>query len=273
MNRAENMDTVARDLVRWAESNESVRSLFWYGSYARGEVGMRSDFDVALLLNEDADTDSVLESITTELAEDMRYAAGARGSARRAYWVGDDLLKIDVCAACLPEGLAWLADAHDVPPPRLQLAFDRDGAGEELAARGALSATADARSLADAEVEKFLVGLEASSSALRDGDAYRFYFEYNLALGRLVRLIQIARVGPVHLYLPRGLLRECLTEVERQEFVKLAGTMDLDEAGPLLKQLADIFLRIAEELARNNRSARRPQELREFVGVMLHRET
>jgi len=263
------LDEAAGVLVRWAQADDCVRALFWFGAYARAEAGETSDLDVALLLREDADSDAALDSIGAAFEGCLRYMAGARGSSRRVYWLGEEMVKIDVSAACSPEGLAWLADAHDVPPPRLQLACDRDDAGADLAARGAKPASADARSRADAEVEKFLVGLDACSRAHRDGDAYRFYFEYNLALGRLARLIQISRGGPEHLYLPRRVLANLLDGEERREFAALAGTMELGSAGPLSRRLAGNFLHVVDELKHKGCTSRTPEEVTGFVDAIL----
>ena len=100
------------------------------------------------------------------------------------------------------------------------------------------SHTRDVSALIDEEIEKFLVSFEAASSAHRRSDGYRFYFEHNLALHRLARLVELARGGDSYLFLPRMVLSGRMTLAEQITFRSLHGELYLPEAAALKRRLA-----------------------------------
>lgn len=212
---------VAERLLSWARCSHDVLALFWYGSFSTGRSTSGSDLDVALLLAPKADVATLQQKIRILLAEDVRLALADASRNRVTCFLGSKLLKVECVLATNPEELAWLADSQDVPAPRLVLAYERDGAGKVLIERAARPCTADATALADQEVDKFLEGFEACSRAHHRSDAYSFYFHYNLALGRLARLVQISRYQPERLYLPPQLTNTRLRLEERRTFIEL----------------------------------------------------
>lgn len=85
-----------------------------------------------------------------------------------------------------------------------------------------------------------MVAFEACSAAHARSDAYAFYFHYNLALGRLARIIQMVRGGAEHLYLPRHLTSSLMPLEEQTNFWGLAGTLYLPEALERKRALAGL---------------------------------
>lgn len=264
--------SVAERLLSWARRNHDVLAMYWYGSFSTGRSTPDSDLDAALLLDPKADVAMVQQQIRTTLGEDVRLALADAHPNRVTCFLGPKLLKVECMLATNPEELAWLADSDDVPAPRLVLACERDGAGQLLLTRAARPCKADATSIANQEIEKFLEGFEACSRAHHRSDAYGFYFHYNLALGRLARLVQISRHQPERLYLPPQLTNTRLRLEERRGFIELASTLYLPEANAAKRRLVAEFLRFTEELGSRLTLTRQIGELKSFLEAVLLRD-
>jgi len=159
-----------------------------------------------------------------------------------------------------------------VPAPRLALAFERDGAGQSLVQRAARPGNIDTAALVNHEIAKFLEGFEACSRAHRRSDGYSFYFHYNLALGRLARLVQISRHKAEKLYLPPQLTNSRLRPEERQGFIDLAGSLYLPEANERKRRLADKFIEFVAELKISYALDYSADELRAFLDAIIRRD-
>ena len=263
---------VAERLLSWARCDHDVLALFWYGSFSTGCSTSESDLDVALLVDPRAKVAALQQRIQILFGDDVRLALADASPNRFTCFLGPKLLKVECVLATNPEELAWLADSQDVPAPRLVLAYERDGAGEVLIERATRPCMADATALADQEIDKFLEGFEACSRAHHRSDAYGFYFRYNLALGRLARLVQISRYQPERLYLPPQLTNTRLRLEERRTFIELAGTLYLPEANAAKRRLVAEFLRFVDELGGRLPLKRRVGELKSFLDAVLLRD-
>jgi len=250
-----NIHRYAENMMRWAQAEPSVRALFWYGGYGYRRIYPNSDLDVALLLDGTRNISSVAEALIEEfkdIGESVVYNIADPIGKRITLWVGDSITKIDIVVGCRPDDLLWLADADDVPEPRLTLAYPVDDPEIDLLVARArkpidMQGIENRRTRAELEIEKFLSAFEACSAAHAKSDAFEFYFQYNLALGRLARLIQLTRGGYRYLYQPRDLLSGLMSLEEQKQFRSLAGTLYLPEALELKRKLAKAFLDAVEE--------------------------
>ena len=266
------LHSVADRLLAWAKQNESVRAWFWYGSFSRGQETQGSDLDAAVLLKAGTDVAAVRQDLISHLADEMKLNLPHADSQRLICYVGDNYLKVECTLVTDPEELAWLVDAEDVPAPRLALAFERDGAGQSLVQRAARPGNMDTVSLIHREIAKLLEGFEACSRAHRRSDAYSFYFHYNLALGRLARLVQISRHKPEKLYLPPQLTNTRLRPDERPGFIDLAGSLYLPEANERKRRLAAKFIEFVAELKYSYALDYSADELRAFLDAIMRRD-
>jgi hypothetical protein len=246
---------LAQRVRMWAEQAPSVRALFWYGGYGYGQAGQGSDLDLAVLLRSGAELSRVAEELVDTVAAvggPVAYSIIDAQERRLTAWTRGDLTKLDAVFARTVEELSWLADAQDVPPPRLTPAWPvREPELVELLQRASQPLpTADTgrwRERGEREIDRFLIAFEACSVACVKSDAYTFYFQYSLALGRLARLIQLMRVGHRYLYVPRHFFTQALAPDERKGFHPLAGTLQLSEADERKRALAGAFLKAVEE--------------------------
>lgn len=263
---------LADRLLDWAKASEDVLAWFWYGSYSLQKWSRGADLDAAVLVRPGCSLDLVREKICAVLGAESGMNLRRADPSRVICFVGNEHLKVECVIADDPEQLLWLADSDDVPPPRLVLAFERNDAGRNLAARAARPCMVDTTAVVNREIEKFIEAFEACSRAHHRSDAYSFYFQYNLALGRLARLVQIARYGPERLYLPPQLTNTRLRPEERQGFIDLAGSLYLPKANGQKRKLMTKFLEFAEELSRTYAVEHGTAELRGFLEAIWQRD-
>lgn len=254
---ATHLHSLARTLTAWASSHPGIRAGFWYGGFGNGRVWPESDLDLALLLRPACDPAALTEALAGALETDghgPRHGCLLPDERRIAVWAGSAPTRIDVVFGHHPLELGWLADAVDVPAPRLTAAWPVEEGDEEVRAL-LLRASAEhdpldagaRRTRAEREIDKFLVGFDQCSAAHARSDAYAFYFHYNLALGRLMRVVQLIRAGIRHLYLPRNVMAGLMPMAEQLEYRALAGTLYLPEALDRKRALAERFLAAVEE--------------------------
>lgn len=263
---------VAEALLSWAKSSDAVRAWFWYGSYSINQWSPGADLDAAVLLRKNTPVDDFRGELQASLGSQVRQCLKLFAPDRFTCFVGDGLLKVECALATGPEQLAWLADSTDVPAPRLVLAFERDAAGQQLVERANRPCAANAAKVINQEIEKFLEAFEACSRAHCRSDAYGFYFHYNLALGRLARLVQIARHKPERLYLPPQLTNTRLRLEERAGFIELSGSLYLPEANGKKRKLAGKFLEFVTELSQRHAVERSQAELQAFLQALMSRD-
>lgn len=272
----------ARTLVAWASTHPGIRAGFWYGGFGNEQVWPESDLDLALLLRPGRDPAALADAMAGALRADghaPRHTCVLPDERRIAVWAGAAPTRIDVVFGHHPMELGWLAEAVDVPAPRLAAAWPVDEGDDEVRSlllrasvqHDPLDAAAR-RALAEREIDKFLVGFDQCSSAHARSDAYAFYFHYNLALGRLIRVVQLARGGIQHLYLPRNVMAGLMPVAEQVEYRSLAGTLYLPEAMDRKRALAECFLASVEE-AREALGVRRDAvALRELLASVQRRD-
>ena len=250
MTRKRRLHTLADGIAAWSAAHPGLRACFWFGGFCRGTVDDRSDLDVALVVASTVDARQLHAGILHALgalSETVEWSTHLMRERCIVMWLAPDLLRIDLHYAHDPAELSWLVDALDVPAPRLVAAWPpKDRTLDGLVARAAAAVDPNdaglRRERAENEVDKFVVAFEACSSAHARSDAYGFYFQYDLALGRLMRILQLARVGYDHVYLPRNLLAGRMSQPEQLEMRALAGSLYLPEATRLKDRLAQRFV-------------------------------
>jgi hypothetical protein len=182
------------------------------------------------------------------------------------------LTKIDLHLGSNPEDFAWLADCPDVPPPRLVVGYDPRGRCEAVVARATATLSRSVQDLLNVEIDKFLSGFEAASSAHGRSDGYQFYFHYNLALHRLARIVELLRGDPVYMFLPKLLLPRRMPLEEQRIWRELRGAIYLPEANGLKRRLAERFLEALDDAHRGHRIDRRRDEAEAFLEAVMRRD-
>lgn len=262
---------LAEQVRQWAEREDRVRALLWYGTQALGTWTPFSDVDAAIVHRGGAR--EVVDSLRQCLGERVRECVHLDGRGEAALWVDEALTKIDLRLVLEPSQLHGMATAWDVPAPRFVPVLDKDMACAAIVRAAAVRHARDLTAVIDEELEKFLVGFEAASNAHRRSDGYRFYFEYNLALHRLARLVELARGSGEYLFLPRMLLSMRLGPREQVAFRDLHGVLYLPQAAEQKQRLADAFLKIVRELAAKVPLRRSADSMAGFLAAVLDRDS
>lgn len=266
---------LAQRVTRWAGACPGVEALLFYGSFARRQAEPASDLDAALLMEPGVSMTSIAASLerefAAELTADRAGSCTLQDGRQRVYWLGPTRRKLDLLLCSQPEELRWIAEASDVPAPRLVVASARPGARIDsllASAQQEVNWTRDElRARADLEVEKFLVSLDASYRASQLGDDYAAYFQYNLALHQLIRLIQLARGGACHLYLPRALITRHLDAAEAATLRTLAPGLNRSGLPAQALRLYRFFLDLVPELNDRLGCTRTVRELEQYAAA------
>ncbi len=266
------LQQLGEHLVAWGLAEPRVRAILWYGSMARGDAGVHSDLDAAIVIEQGSEPEEVVRSCTMWFGHRLQAHTHVASRAEVCLWLDNSMTKADLYLARSVDELAWLADSPDIVPPRLATALDKDRRCGAMVARAAQDISRNLLPLVNEEVEKFLVAFEACSAAHRRSDAYQFYFQYNLALHRLARLVELARGTPVYLFLPKLLLPRRMSLPEQLRWRELRGTLYLPEANQAKRRLADSFLATFGEISVRLGCRRKPADLAGFLNAVIDRD-
>lgn len=263
---------LAEVLVQWGKRDARVEAILWYGSTARGDSGPTSDLDTVVLHADGCTSRDIFGSLLAHLGNGASFSSFIPGSGEGTVWVDPHLTKIDLHFGSDPEDFAWLADCPDVPIPRLVVGYDPGNRCAGIVERAATELDRSVPDLLNAEIEKFLNGFEAASSAHRRSDGYQFYFHYNLALHRLARIIELLRGDPVYMFLPKLLLPKRMPLGEQKIWRELRGAIYLPEANGLKRRLAERFLEALDDAHAKHSIVRRRDEAEAFLRAVLQRD-
>jgi len=274
--RERQLHALAETIAAWSASHPEVRACFWLGSFCRGSLHDGSDLDVALVLDASLDGARVYAELLRTLRagpESIEWSAHLSSDRRIVVWLGPHLVRLDVHYAHDASELSWLADAFDVAAPRMIAAWaPRDPALEALVTRAAADIDRQDGNLrrlrAEDEIDKLVVAFQACAAAQMRGDPYVAYFQHNLALGRLVRVLQVTRASYDHLYLPRDVLAG-MSESEKLQVQALAASLRPAEATTVLERLADRFVDAVSEARAALGVEREPELLRQLLVQVL----
>lgn len=263
---------LAEVLLQWGNHEPRVDAILWCGSTARGDSGPTSDLDTVVLHVDGCASLDVFRSLLAHLGNRPSFSTFVPGSGEATVWVDPQLTKIDLHFGSDPEDFAWLADCPDVPIPRLVVGYDPGNRCARIVERATTELSRSVPDLLNAEIEKFLCGFEAASSAHRRSDGYQFYFHYNLALHRLARIVELLRGDPVYMFLPKLLLPKRMPLEEQKIWRELRGSIYLPEANGLKRRLAERFLEAIDDAHSNHKIDRRRDEAEAFLRAVLQRD-
>ena len=266
------LSLLAEELLQWGRTEPRVDAILWYGSTARGDSGPTSDLDTVVLHAASCQSFDVFESLLAHLGDRASFSSFVPGSGEATVWVDPQLTKLDLHFGTDPEDFGWLADSPDVPTPRLVVGHDPEHRCADLVTRATTELRRSVPDLLNAEIEKFLCSFEAASSAHRRSDGYQFYFQYNLALHRLARIIELLRGEPVYMFLPKLLLPRRMPMEEQKLWRELRGAIYLPEANSLKRRLAERFLEAIGDAHSKHQVQRRPDEAASFLQAVLRRD-
>ncbi|NJD76236.1 MAG: hypothetical protein FIB08_03965 [Candidatus Methanoperedens sp.] len=259
-------------IVSFARTHPEVNGLALLGSHARGDAGPWADVDLFLFAAQRDDIEYVLESCVSFMSSRIKHVIRPEPNK----WViltNDNCLKIDLTAVFDVSDIEVIYRGSRIPDPKNAVLVDKEGilmAAFETWSKD--KEKSDLSTLVSNEVEKFIDSFEASSRYAQQGDAFRFYFNYNLSLTRYARLVQLAQDNDAFLYTPRRLL-ESMSQNQRRATERLCAPLVLSEARPVLKRLKAEFSSIYSKLySRHPMLARSTEEIVVLLQDILSRD-
>jgi len=102
------------------------------------------------------------------------------------------------------------------------------------------------KKLLNENIQKFLYHFEKCSAAEAKNDAYKFYFQYNIALQQLIQLryFTSGHINPS--YIPSHFHRKLIKREKQKDFFSLSGVLYLEEANAQKRKLLEFFYETLE---------------------------
>ena len=267
-----NHEEVVEIVVNYAKANSHTRSLIALGSFARKDYHHYSDIDLALILEKDSSKNSISDELEDLFQKDLNFSLKTEPPYNLTLYLGEELLKLDLYLIEEFEEIEKYIWGSCTSNPINAILYDKLGWLEKklmtLKPPNSVKTEIEIKN----QINKFLYAFEAFSNAHRSSDGYRSYFEYNLALHRLVRIIYLMRGGRDFLFLPRKFVPDYLSPTEQNFFKQLNGKIYLRDVNSTKRRLLDFFYKILQELINKFTSHFNSMEIRRFCERIYERD-
>jgi predicted nucleotidyltransferase/SAM-dependent methyltransferase len=248
-------------LKDYAKVSEKMVSVFIIGSYARGTPNSQSDLD-AIIVSE-ADPELIFHQIKQRLGEQISYEL-RESSKKHIFFLGEEYLKLDLTIVRDPSETETYYKTSKITDTGRSIIVDKTSTLEATLQKWNNEPKTATVQLINDEIDKFLVSYDATQSAIGSGDAFQAYFQYNLSLTRLIRLIQLERGDSSYLYAPKNFL-ESLPPDRSKRVSKLSASLDLNELRQSSISLASEFEVTISNLSRRFNVSRTLTDVRLFI--------
>ncbi len=278
----QSLNDILRQLVLFAQQNDLVTGVLLMGSMARETVTPTSDIDLAFVLSKGGPpapeiVKNLIDRVLSLFYGSLRLHCILFEPTKLALFLGEAYTKVDLfLAQNIAEVSLYLP--WDLPPDRFILVDKLGTLHQDLSTHKVLSAgdaSIQSRNTSEkfnAEIDKLLYAFEAVSTDYARRDDYRIYFEYNIALHRLVRLICIGRGFPEETFLPTNFGPRMLSASERTVFQELQGEMNLTHARGLLQRFLAFFFTLLDQEKGKIKLRHSISSIREFCENIIHRD-
>ncbi len=235
---------------KWLEQYGKLTSGLLIGSYARGDNDFRSDLDIALEATPEFDANQFEQDLNAFWGTDLLMMNYMRRKLSFTIFL-TDLKKIDLLVSTNRNDLIRNIKGSRIPKKNIKeiVLFDKKGDFSFfLAELFSTELTPCSTDTITELIHTFMVKFEACSRLHAKSDAYRFYFNYNIALHIAIQLRYIAKGNNSFVYSPRNYTYKALDKASAPEFYSLKGTFQLPEANTKKHQLLDFFYASVELL-------------------------
>jgi len=246
-----------------------------YGSFGRNEANPNSDIDVQILVDENFKTQDLISVLKKEFAIEIQFIGEV--SLRNkvvAYFTAQPKIEFGICRSIDEINRNYLG-SEITNVERTILFANENWKGkienylqEILEKRNAEKTAKNGQKTALELVDKFVYEFENCSTMHRRSDAFQFYFFYNIALHVAVQLKHLSTGETKYNFLPKYFVVNTLTELERNPFYELKGTLFLPEANTQKRKLLDFFYSSIETII----SKEKQEELYQFLEWIFERD-
>ena len=264
-----NHQDIVEVLKGFTERDEGVKGLFSLGSYAREELGPNSDLDMVLWVKDEKAIYSA--KIILIFGEELKHKL-TENDAKYILFISNQLIKLELSIVNDPNEVERLYIGSRITEPSSSILVDKTGELPEILGGFIDPEQEDLVTLINHEITKFLISFESASAASRRGDVFQSYFQYNLSLTRLIRLLQLELEDTAFLYAPKRILKR-LSHLQLHRLERLNGTLRQYQVRERVEMLATEFRYTQSRLYWKNSDVQpKPDVVNTFLQDILDRD-
>ncbi len=231
-------------------SNEAVNAVILFGSVARGDNNYHSDIDLAVWIKDGTTSKELIGYIKASLGEKVfQFLELPRRKSMSIFF--DDLTKVDFLIANDLEEVERNYIGSCIPKEKIQasILFDKTNrVYDHLNTIDPSIVEIKNHQSVSYLIDYFLSTFEGCSKHHAKSDAYRFYFNYNIALDVIMKLKYLASGNTRFVYSPKNILNKAWKKGNEEDFYQLKGTLFLPEANQQKRLLLNQFYETVEKL-------------------------
>ena len=246
------------------------------GSCARGTLTSKSDIDISLWIDKELFDVEKFTSLLKEFVGGIKKILPVAMRGKIAVYFSD-CPKMELLIFSTIDGLDKHFLGSEIENRKENVLFSKDVRTEEklLSHLNAILLQKKGKAPYEKErivrelADRFLYEFENASSKHKRSDSYKFYFDYNIAFQIAVQLSYIARGSMEHYYLPKNFSNGMSNE-KKEEFISLAGSLNLPEANNKKRLLLDFFYEAIQNC--NIHSKAETDDMKEFLESVYSRD-
>ncbi|MFX0067436.1 MAG: tyrosine-protein phosphatase [Candidatus Hermodarchaeota archaeon] len=241
-------EKIVEKVLTFVKNEANVTALIALGSVARNDIQTYSDVNLALIRDQNSTEALICNNVKEIFQTDTVYSVTTSPPTKLTLYLGNELLKLDLFIIKTFEEIKDYFWNSCIPEPQNAILYDKEGNLRTILEQTEAPSPVNVALEIERQIQMFLYAFEAFSNAHHASDGYRSYFEYNLALHRLVRIVYLLRGGREFLFLPRKFIIDYVTDAEQIIFRQLNGKIYLREVNKTKRQLLDFFYDILTEV-------------------------
>ena len=246
------------------------------GSCAKGTLTSKSDIDISLWIDKEVFDMGKFISLLKESISGIEKILPIAMRGKIAVYFSD-CPKMELLIFSTIDGLDKHFLGSEIENRQENILFSRDGLTKEkllshlskILLQKEEKAPYEKERIVRELADRFIYEFENASSKHKRSDNYKFYFDYNIALQIAVQLSYIARGSMAHYYLPKN-FSSSMSNEKKEEFISLAGSLDLQEANKKKRLLLDFFYEAIQNC--NIHSKAETDDMKEFIESVYSRD-
>lgn len=233
-----------QELIDILERIPEIQAAVLIGSYGRNKQTPLSDVALQLIVKETFNDKNFHKFVADKLQKGAAISFFLRDSRKTLLYIGEDFFRIELIHCTNFEDIDRLFIGSGIQDIDHSLLFDKTGNLEKYLQRlieRESKHKPTAAEAVDTLIKEFIYFYEKSSSTEAKNDAYKFYFEYNIALQKVVKLRYYAAGQDDITFVPLQFHRHLIRHENQHEFFDLGGVLYLEEANRQKRRLLDFF--------------------------------
>jgi len=243
---------ITEEIKNQFKENNAIEAAVLYGSFANQRAIVNSDIDLAVLVNENFNSDKIVQELKTVLNKYGILTVLNVPLRNKIVVYFNDVPKVEIAVIKNLSDLKRNYIGSLIPEKLISksILFDKTSEVKPTINKWYKSQTKiDKEKLTDDLISKFIYEFESSSNMHSRSDGYRSYFFYNIAFHCAVQLKYISEGKLDHYFLPKKMTVDViLNDEEKQKFYETSGTTYLRNMNTKKRLLLDLFYSALEKM-------------------------